>query len=130
MNKAKNYEFYGYQFKSYFKPAGAGWEVGFTFEGKSLFVGNFVHKTEATQWWKTFNTEITYFFGKFEFPVKGPHQLMTKFFTNHMYQTYYAWLDKKFTQYNKEYTKACKTDVKNYKKMQPTWKKHSEKRAA
>ncbi|HEX7672976.1 MAG TPA: hypothetical protein VF412_02325 [Bdellovibrio sp.] len=130
MNKNKNYSYYGYTFKAYYKPAGHGYEVGFTFEGKPLFVGNFVHKTEAMEWWKCFNQEIPYFFDKYEFPYKGPHQYMTKFFTNYMYTEYYAWLDKKFAKYNKEYAKAWKHNEKHYKKMQPVWKKTPDRKAA
>ncbi|KYG65043.1 hypothetical protein AZI87_10725 [Bdellovibrio bacteriovorus] len=130
MNKTKHYEYYGHEFKSYFKPVGHGYEVGFTFEGKPLFVGNFVHKKEAMEWWRSFNQEIPYFFSKYEFPVDGPHQWMTKFFTNYMYTCYYAWLDKKFNKYTKEYTKSFESNVKFYKKMQPVWKKRAEKRAA
>ncbi len=128
--KTKDYNYYGYNFKAYYMNAGHGYEVGFTFEGKPLFVGNFVHKKEAMEWWKNFNNEIVYFFGKYEFPVKGPHQYMTKFFTNYIYTEYYAWLDKKFAKYNKEYAKAWKHDEKNYKKMKPNWKTTPERKAA
>lgn len=128
--KTKDYNYYGYNFKAYYMNAGHGYEVGFTFDGKPLFVGNFVHKKEAMEWWKNFNNEIIYFFGKYDFPVKGPHQYMTKFFTNYIYTEYYAWLDKKFAKYNKEYAKAWKHDEKNYKKMKPNWKMTSERKAA
>lgn len=128
--KTKDYNYYGYNFKAYYMNAGHGYEVGFTFEGKPLFVGNFVHKKEAMEWWKNFNNEIVYFFGKYEFPVKGPHQYMTKFFTNYIYTEYYAWLDKKFAKYNKEYAKAWKHDEKHYKKMKPNWKTTPERKAA
>ncbi len=130
MNKTKNYSFYGHSFKAYYKPVGHGYEVGFSFEGKPLFVGNFVHKKEALEWWKSFNQEIPYFFGKYEFPFNGPTQYMAKFFTNYMYTEYYAWLDKKFAKYNKEYAKAWKQDEKHYNKMQPSWKKYSDRKAA
>ncbi|MGZ3775785.1 MAG: hypothetical protein ACXVCY_13135 [Pseudobdellovibrionaceae bacterium] len=130
MNKTKNFNYCGYNFKTYCNPVGHGWEVGLKFENKPLFVGNFVHKKEALEWWKHFNQQVPYFFNKYEFPFKGPHQYMTKFLTNFLYTDYYAWLDKKFAKYNKEYAKASKNDEKYYKKMQPVWKKYSERKSA
>ncbi|MGE0633669.1 MAG: hypothetical protein AB7O96_14745 [Pseudobdellovibrionaceae bacterium] len=124
MTKTRVYKYYGYTFKTYCKPVGHGYEVGCLFEGKPLFVGNFVHRPEMNQWWSFFNTEVKKFFNRHEFPFKGPTQWMTKFFTNHMYSCYYAWLDKKFTKYTREYTTACKMNEKQYRKMQPNWKKH------
>ncbi len=126
MTKTKNYSYCGYTFKAYCKPAGHGWEIGCYFDGKPLFVGNFVHKKEATQWWTEFNHTMKSFFAKYEFPHKGPTQWMTKFFTNYCYKAYYAWLDKSFAKYTKEYTKASKKDFVSYKKMKPTWQKSAQ----
>ncbi|MBX9768807.1 MAG: hypothetical protein K2X47_16150 [Bdellovibrionales bacterium] len=116
MTKTRNFKYYGNTFKAYCKPVGHGYEVGCTFEGKHLFVGNFVHREEANAWWTHFCGEITTFFGKYEFPYKTSSQWMTKFFGSYMYKSYYAWLDKKFTKYTKEYTKAFKQGDKTYRK--------------
>ena len=120
MTKTRNFRFYGHTFKSYCKPVGHGYEIGFTFEGKPLFVGNFIHKNEATKWWSYFNNEIRSFFNRYEFPQNGPTQWMTKFFSNYSYKCYYAWLDKNFYKYNREYTKAFKKDDLKYKRLKPT----------
>mgnify|MGYP001607668224 CR=1 FL=1 len=47
------------------KPAGKGFEVGFMQGSKTLFVGNFVHKHEATEWFEKMNQEYAYFAKKF-----------------------------------------------------------------
>jgi hypothetical protein len=123
MTKTKNYKHYGHTFKTYCKPVGNGWEVGMTFNNKSIFVGNFVHRAEANSWWSYFHREIRSFFHKYEYNSQGPTTWMTKFFGNYLYKSYYSWLDKKFTKYNREYSKACQKDSKYYQKMKPTWTK-------
>ncbi len=131
MTKTKNYKHYGYNFKAYSKPVGHGWEVGCYFEGKPVFVGNFIHKKEANQWWKEFNHQMKSFFAKYDFPTKGPHQWMTKFFSNYCYKAYYKFLDTAFSKYTREYNKAYQQDYKKYKKLKPRWDKaHGTKYAA
>jgi len=106
---------------SYYTSAGEGWEVGFTFQGKTLFVGNFIHKKEATQWYSMMNTEITKFSKKFTFGPKFPVSFFKKFIETHLYASYYTHLDKIFTQYTRSYKKAHVAHVQKYASMKKTW---------
>lgn len=116
--KTKNYKFGFMTFKCFMRPAGNGWEVGMTYQGKTVFYGNFVHKPEATQWWKMMNTNMTHFMKTHEFYPTASENWYCKFIGNYMYKHYYMWLDKTFNKYTREYKKATTTDFKNYKKFE------------
>ncbi|WP_413290998.1 hypothetical protein [Bdellovibrio sp. HCB337] len=120
MTKTKSYKYGPYTFKSYCKPVGQGWEVGFTYQNRNYFVGNFVHKTEATKWWTLFNKEIVGFSKKFTMSADMPVTWYCNFLSNHLYTTYYTWLDKVFNKHETTFKKAYTKDFKRYMKM----KKH------
>ena len=44
--------------RSYSKNVGAGWEVGVICGGKLIFVGNFIHRAEASRWFGILNREM------------------------------------------------------------------------
>ncbi len=121
MTYSKTYQYGDFSFKTYCKPVGQGWEVSLYCFGKPYFVGNFIHKKEAYAWWKTFNKEITSFSKTYWCSDDTPQQWYCHFMTNHLYKKYYAFLDKMFAQYNKEYKTAFFKDVKKYNKMKKTW---------
>lgn len=123
--KFKNYEFGEMTFKSYCRPAGHGWEVGVTCAGKPMFVGNFVHKHEATHWWKKMNAEITSFCKKYDYMENASPTWHKKFFANYLYKCYYTWLDHAFGKYTREFNKAYSHDMKAYKKFEKTFKPHA-----
>ncbi len=106
---------------SYWAKAGSGWEVGFTFQGKTLFVGNFIHHKEATQWYSMMNKEITTFSKKYTFGPKFPVAFFKKFIVSHLYATYYTHLDKVFTQYTRTYKKAQATNKYQYANLKKKW---------
>lgn len=116
--KYKNYKFGEMTFKSYFRPVGHGYEVGLTYDGKPIFVGNFVHKTEATYWWKHMSQHLRGFVSKHEYIPTASATWYCKYVSNYVYKYYYAWLDKAFNKYTKEYTKASASDYKEYKKYE------------
>jgi hypothetical protein len=117
MTKFKTYKYGPYTFKSYCKPVGKGFEVGFTYHGRNYFVGNFIHKAEATKWWSQFNKEITTFSKKFSVSDEMPFQWYCNFLSNHLYKCYYSWLDKAFTKYETVFKKAYSKDYKRYVKF-------------
>lgn len=125
MTKFKNFPCGKYTFKAYCKPVGHGYEVGLRVKDRPVFVGNFVHKDEAQQWWKTFCSELEFFFDRYEYSPETPFNWYTEFCTNTMYSTYYSWLDKVFKKHTKTFEKAAVRDMRMYKKYQkdapPTW---------
>ena len=114
--KTKTYECYDWTFKTYFKTAGQGYEVGVYFAGKSVFVGNFIHKTEATRWYTMMNKYMTTFFKKYSYEAMPPKAWYGKFFANYMYANYYKFLDQAFAKYNKTYAKDFDSNVKYFNK--------------
>lgn len=107
--------------KSTWKKAGLGYEVAFTFKGKPLFLGNFVHKKEATEWYRLMNTEITEFSKKYTFGPDFPVSFFKKFIGNHLYVTYYSFLDKKISTYKAEYKKTLSEHKKDYTHIKREW---------
>ncbi len=117
MTKTKNYKLGKNLFKTYFKPVGKGYEIGFTFKGKNFFTSNFVNKNEATKWWTHFNSEITSFSKKHWLSNKMPFMWYVNFMNNHMYKTYYSWLDKVFDKHEAAFHSAYKKDFKQFLKF-------------
>ena len=123
--KKKVYKYGPHTCKAYFKSAGKGYEVGFHFGKTPIFVGNFIHKSEATKWWSLMNKEIKTFTKRFGLTAKAPVTFYRKFLSNHLYKAYYGWLDKQFNKYERNYNKAVVSGKKQYTKLQKTkkWKK-------
>lgn len=113
--KTKPYYFGDLKFEAYCRPAGLGWECGLKFKGEPVFVGNFVHKPEATMWWKEMNKYMTQFCNKYDYMENAPTTWYPKFVSHYMYKHYYTFLDKVFTAHNRTYAKHFTTDVKKYK---------------
>jgi len=119
--KTKNYKFGHTYLKCHFKTAGLGYEVSVTFAKKTIFVGNFIHKAEATRWWGLMNREIFAFTKTYFLNQKVSKTFYTNFFSNTLYKTYYTFLDKMFVNYNKTYARAVVRDTKKYRSMKKTW---------
>lgn len=124
MTKTKNFKLGKNPFKTYFKPVGKGYEIGFTYKNRNYFTSNFVSKTEATKWWTFFNKEITNFSKKYWVSNKMPFVWYCNFMNNHLYKTYYSWLDKVFNKHEVNFHNAYKKDYKTYLKYKdvPTMK--------
>ncbi|MCB0414626.1 MAG: hypothetical protein KDD50_09840 [Bdellovibrionales bacterium] len=120
--KTKFYKHGTHKYKAYYKSVGHGYEVGFCYGKKTLFVGNFLHAKEANGWFKTMTSEIEKFSKKYWISPKAPKAFYNKFMTNHLYKTYYAQLDKWFDRYNRSYTSSFKKDERKYKQLKKNWK--------
>ena len=117
----RTYKYGKYTCKAYKKACGKGWEVGFTFGGTETFVGNFIHAKEANAWWAIMNTEVTKFGKKYVATPNAPKTWTTKFLSNYMYKAYYAYLDREFTKYHRNFTHAVKQGERRYTSFKKTW---------
>jgi hypothetical protein len=88
---------------------GLGWEVSLHFNGKPLFVSNFVHAKEATQWFSFMNKEVSKFSRKYTTGYKFPLSWFGNFLKNHLYTQYYGWLDKVLKLYQATFLKSGMT---------------------
>lgn len=122
--KNRNYEFGDMTFKCFFRPVGFGYEVGITYNSKPVFFGNFVHKSEALYWWRKMTTEMSKFCKHYDFIPTASKVWYTKFVSNHIYKTYYTFLDQWFNKHTKTYKKAAVRDLKNYKKIEKRYFHH------
>lgn len=124
MTQKKHYKFGHYNCYSYFKSVGHGYEVGFYFGNETAFVGNFIHMSEAKDYWTRLNTEFKSFAKKYWAGPETSFAWYSKFFTNHIYKHYYSYLDTKFSVYKKSYTTKFKKYETDYKRKAKTWDKH------
>lgn len=122
--KTKYYKHGTHKCRAYLKPVGHGYEVGFFFGKNSVFVGNFLHKTEANKWWTKMNQEILKFTKNYWVEKNAPTAWYRKFFSHHLYNTYYKFLDKEFSKYERTFNSAFNKDKKKYAqiKKQKNWK--------
>lgn len=119
--KTKKYLYGKFYFTAYYKTAGNGFEVGMTYGKKTIFVGNFIHKEEATKWFAMMNSECKTFVKKYWINNNVSTAWYCNFFKNHLYTTYYSFLDKLFADYKYSYKKAFKKDATRYKTMKKSW---------
>jgi hypothetical protein len=106
---------------SYFTKAGEGFEVGFYLQGRSVFVGNFVHQTEATKWYSLMNREIGLFAKKYPVGPTFPVTFWRTFLGNYLYSTYYTHLDRLFAKHTHQYKKAVVRDLRKYSHLKKNW---------
>jgi len=113
--------------KAYKKAIGKGWEVGFYFGSKQIFVGNFIHAKEANAWWTKMNAEVRTFSKRYALPTKASPAFFCKFMTNYIYACYYTFLDRQFAKYNKGYAHACKQYERKFTSFKKSWPTHTER---
>jgi hypothetical protein len=120
MQTNKTYEFAGYTFKTYFKKAGHGYEVGLTSGSNTYFLGNFVNEKEARKWWGYFNKQVSSFYKKFSYNEEYPREFYGKFMGTFLYKEYYTFLADLFDGYDKYYDKQFDKSFQRYEKMMKT----------
>jgi hypothetical protein len=113
--KTKCYRYGKVSCKATSKAVGKGWETTFYFDGKPIFVGNFIHTKEANLWWSFMNREIACFARKYTTGCKFPVSWVSHFLKSHLYKEYYTFLDKMFVGYHREYRNAFMKDFRHFK---------------
>ena len=107
--------------RSYLKPAGRGWEVGFLYGTKPIFVGNFVFKTEATQWYTTMNKRLRLFGKRYSVGKTYPKGWFTGFLKSYLYEGYYKHLNRVFNKHTRTFHKGVSTGERQYKRLNKRW---------
>ncbi len=119
--KTKVYRNKGVTGRATLKPCGNGFECAFTLNGNPVFVGNFIHAKEANLWWSLLNREIRMFSRKYSVGRTFPMSWYKHFISNHLYKTYYGFLDRLFTRYNRNFERAVTKDVRKYQRIRKQW---------
>lgn len=112
--KKVSYRFGDHKCHAYMKEAGNGYEVGFYFGNQCVFVGNFIHRAEATKWWAKMNQEFGFFTKRYGVGEPASMTWYAKFWSHHVYKCYYGYLDQEFAKYQRSFDKACRNDLKKY----------------
>jgi len=121
MHLFKHYRNKGITGKTYLKSVGQGFETGFTLNGTPVFIGNFIHASEARKWFAVLNKEIKVFSKKYKVGPQYPVAWYKHFISTMLYSHYYRFLDKVFVKHNRVYLKALKKDVKKYQRIKKNW---------
>jgi hypothetical protein len=114
--KFKTYKYGNNHFRAYEKQVGNGWEIGVTFKGRTLFVGNFIHLKERVMYWKKLNMGLKTFGKKFSFYSKAPNAWFCKFLSDYLYKDYYLYLNNIMPMHHRLYTKKFTRGVTTYKR--------------
>jgi hypothetical protein len=119
--KSKKFKHGNKTYKSYVKKVGAGYEVGLTCAGKSLFVGNFLKSSEANQWYTFVNQELPRFTKKYWITKTASHAFYQKFLSQDLYKKYYDFVNKLASKYNREAERSFKKHERRYKSLKKNW---------
>jgi hypothetical protein len=115
--RTKTFRYGIWYFKAYRKTVGHGYEVGLTHNQKPIFVGNFIHSREADRWWTEMTGGTTHFLNRFWPSGTTSRTWYCTFLSNYLYKTYYTFLDRLFTGYNRNYGRAFTTNCKQYRTL-------------
>ncbi len=115
MKTVKYYQCGPYRFTAYMKTVGSGYEIGLTTKDKQIFVGNFIHRKEANDYWKYMGKNIKSFFKKYTYPFETQKTFYTHMMTSHLYRIYYSWLDSAFRKYSTSYQRDFNRDLRQYR---------------
>ena len=107
--------------KSYFQTAGNGFEVGFIFGRETIFIGNFIHKAEATRWYSKMNKEIRSFAKRFKIAPYAPMNWYKKFLSHTLYGCYYTFINQVIPKHNRVLKTTVVREIRQHAKMNRKW---------
>ena len=119
--KKKNYKIGKFTLRTYFKPAGHGFEVGAYFGPTKIFTGNFVHRPEATKYWTTLNKDMATFCKKYWVSPKAPFAWYKNFMKNYINKNYYTYVTKVTATHARKHATAVRQGETKYKRMKRNW---------
>jgi hypothetical protein len=102
--------------RAYLKPVGQGYETGFVFNGVPIFLGNFIHRAEATRWWSLMNRELRILSRKFalgQIPVAWCKHLIR----DHLNKCYYGFIDRVVVRHQRQASRALLQDIRAFKRI-------------
>ncbi len=121
MLKTKNYKYGNIELKAYIKTVGHGFELGLFNGRKPIFVGNFINKNEAARLWGILNIETRSFLKRYWVGKTVQKAWYCNFLSDHLYKSYYIFLDRVFSQRGKVYVKSFHDSVRKYSRMKKNW---------
>lgn len=115
--KSKAYRHGPLRCRSQMRNAGFGYEVSFYWGTKPIFVSNFTRSSEANQWWTALNREVKNFAKKYRVAPTFPKAQYGRFLSNHLYNRYFAFLDKVFAKHSRSYNRAFNRDARVFRRI-------------
>lgn len=115
--KSKTYRNGSLRCRSMMRNAGFGYEVSFYWGTKPIFVSNFTRSSEANQWWNALNKEVRAFAKKYRVAPTFPKAHYGRFLSNHLYNRYFAFLDKVFAKHSRTYNRAFSRDARTFRRL-------------
>jgi hypothetical protein len=120
--KVKTYKNGKNGYTAYLKDLGTGWEAGFSNGShKPIFVGNFIHASEANEWYQIMNAEISKFNKRFTVGSNCPSEWFTLFMGGHLYKHYYSFINRALTQHARKYEQMVERETKKYRQLSKNW---------
>lgn len=112
--KTKRYRNGATTCRAFQRAVGNGWEVGFEFAGRTVFMSNFVRSAEANRWYAMMNREVRAFNARYKVTRAFPKALYGKFLTSHLYNKYFTFLDRVFSMHSRTYARAVNKNRNAY----------------
>ncbi|MBI1861642.1 MAG: hypothetical protein HYR96_12060 [Deltaproteobacteria bacterium] len=107
--------------RSYTKNVGHGFEVGLLCGSRPLFVGNFLHSSEASTWYRIMNREIKNFSKRYVISAKATPTWHLRFLSNHLYRCYYQFVDRLMARHAKSFTREVSRNQRKYRTLNRNW---------
>jgi len=107
--------------RSYIKNVGKGYEVGFIFGGKPIFLGNFIKSNEANTFYGQLNKDIRTFSKKFRVGKNCPKTWYGKFLGNHLHRRYYSFINRVVPTNNRTAQRGFNKSLREYKRLNRRW---------
>jgi hypothetical protein len=123
--KTKRYRHGTLTCRAYQRAVGNGWEVGFDWGGRNIFLSNFVRGSEANRWYALMNREVRAFNARYKVTGAFPKGLYGKFLGSHLHNRYFAFLDRLFAQHSRAYARAVNKNRNAFQRTMRTQRRSS-----
>lgn len=107
--------------KTYLKTVGNGWEVGFTYAGRPVFLGNFIHSSEAKQFYTLMRREISHFGRRYKVGKAYPTAWFKTFIGAHLRRCYYTFVTQMVQRHKTEAARTYGKTLRTYRRLNRRW---------